>query len=148
MGFAQNASTLPPTSGASTSEVKPAPAAVAAEWLRGKWTFDAEYTQKKYNEAKKPEGTAALGEALVYPQLVEQLKGSNLKVTEKQVIMTTKDGNGKAFPYEVLEAAAGKSVTLKQTDGEVTTYHKEGEDRFWMASTGSVNVPFYFKRAQ
>lgn len=39
--------------------------------------------------------------------------------------MTTKDGNGKAFPYEVLEAAAGKSVTLKQTDGEVTTYHKE-----------------------
>lgn len=61
--------------------------------------------------------------------------------------MTSKDGNGKTFPFQVLEASDGESVTLKQNDGEVTTYHREG-DRFWTASTGNVKIPFYFKRAQ
>jgi hypothetical protein len=118
----------------------------APEWLRGKWVFDEEHTQKKYSEAKPPEGLEAVRHGLVYPQLVEQLKGAQLTVTEKEAIMTTKHGNGKAIPYEVLENAADKSATLKENDGEVPTYHKEG-GRVWTASTGNLNIPFYFKRA-
>lgn len=117
------------------------------EWLRGKWVFDEEHTQRRYSEKKSPEALDALREGLIYPQLISQLKGAHITVTDKDVTMTTKDGNGKAFPFQVLEASEGKSVTLKQNDGEVTTYHKEGE-RFWTASTGNVNIPFYFKRTQ
>ncbi|MGV3531738.1 MAG: hypothetical protein ACO1QR_05160 [Chthoniobacteraceae bacterium] len=117
-------------------------------WLHGKWTFDGEYTTQKYQEANKGKESADLGEALVVPQLLEKLKGSTLRISEKEVVMTTKDGNGKAFPHEVLEAEEGKSVTMKQSDGQVTTYHKEGADRFWTSSTGTVNVPFFFKRVQ
>jgi len=116
------------------------------EWLQGKWIFDEEHTQQKYSEAKPREGLDAVRHGLVYPQLVEQLKGAHVTVTDKEVVMTTKDGNGKAFPYQVLELS-DDSVTLKQNDGEVTTYHKEGQ-RFWTASTGNVNIPFYFKRTR
>jgi hypothetical protein len=117
------------------------------DWLRGKWVFDEEQTQKKYAAAKPAEGLDAVRHGLVYPQLVEQLKGARVTVTDSEVVMTTRDGNGKAFPFQLLEAANGESVTLKQSDGEVTTYHKDG-DRLWTASTGNVNIPFYFKRAQ
>jgi hypothetical protein len=123
------------------------PEAASAEWLRGKWVFDEEHTQKKYTESEKADGLDAIKDALVFPQLFEKLKGAHLSITDKEVIMTTRDGNGKAFAYQLSEVPDANSVTLKQTDGEVTTYHKEGE-RFWIASTGNVNIPFYFKRAK
>jgi hypothetical protein len=115
-------------------------------WLKGKWVFDQEFTEKKYSESKPAEGLTALANGLVYPQLVSKLKGSNVSFQEGEMIMTTADGNGKAYAITVIDPPDSDSVTIKDKDGEVTTYHKEGE-RFWMASTGNVNIPFYFKQA-
>jgi hypothetical protein len=121
--------------------------AKSAEWLRAKWVFDEEYTQTKYDESAKGDGAQQVRDSLIFPQLHEKLKGAHINVTEKELVMTTKDGNGKAFAYEIVETPDENTVTLKLNDGDVTTYHKEG-DRIWSASTGNVNIPFYFKRAK
>jgi hypothetical protein len=128
------------------ARVGPAQEAAKAEapsvgWLRGTWNFDEDYTAKKHKESKDDEGLGGL----VAGQLVAGLKGAKIKVTDKEVIMTTKDGNGQAERYEVLEVPDAETLTLKEAKGKVTTYHKEG-DRFWIASTGSIRVPFYFKK--
>ena len=126
-----------------TSDGQKATAGIS--WLKGKWVFDQDFTEKKYAQGKQPEGLDAIGNGLIYPQLVEKLKGSRISFNDGELIMTTADGNGKSIEFKVIEAPDPSSVTLKHSDGEVTTYHKEGE-RFWMASTGNVNIPFYFKR--
>ena len=61
--------------------------------------------------------------------------------------MTTKDGNGKAFGYEVFDGPNADTVIVKKSDGEVTKFHREGE-RFSMTSSGNVNIRVYFARAK
>ena len=105
-----------------------------AHWLRGKWVFDAEHTKEMLarteRQQPKPEGLVEglkeIASGLVTPQLISALEGSQLNVTSKELIMTTKDGNGKAFAYEVVDRPDADTLTLKTADGEVTTYHREG----------------------
>ena len=134
----------PATAGANA----PAAAGKARDlgWLKGKWVFDEEFTEKKYGESKSAEGLTALANGLVYPQLVSKLKGSRIAFKEGEMVMTTADGNGKAYEITVIDPPDADSVTIKDKDGEVTTFHKANE-RCWMVSTGNVNIPFYFKRA-
>ncbi len=120
-------------------------AAPAPEWLSGNWTFDEEFTLKKHAEAKKePTLTEAVG-SMVTGQLVEKLKGATLRIVNNELTMTTRDGNGKSERFTVLEPPDKNTALLKDTKGEVTGFHREG-DRIRMTSTGSVNEPFYFKR--
>jgi len=140
----QQPGSAPP--GARSQQQQPAAKSADIGWLKGKWVFDQEFTEKKYGERKPAEGLTALTNGLIYPQLVSKLKGAQVTFKENEMVMTTADGNGKAYAITVIDAASPDAVTLKDKDGEVTTYHKDGE-RFWMASTGNVNIPFYFKRA-
>ena len=132
-----------PAPGSSTSPAQTT--AAPTQWLLGAWVFDAEYTQKKHGEAKKePNVSEALGSA-VATQLLEKMKGAKLVVTEKELTMTRADGNGKSESYTVVPGTDPNMLQLKQANGEVLAFHREG-DRIWMNSTGSVNEPFYFKR--
>jgi len=134
-----------PAPGSSASPAPAQPTAAPTPWLLGAWAFDAEYTQKKHAEAKKePNVTEALGSA-VASQLLDKMKGAKLVVTEKELTMTRGDGNGKSESYTVIPGTDPNMVQLKQANGEVLAFHREG-DRIWMNSTGSVNEPFYFKR--
>ena len=121
-----------------------------AKWLHGKWVFDLDQTKQKLAEAEKTKaqrGLADLAHALVVPQLIGALEGSQIAISDKEFRMTTRDGNGKAFDYEVIETPDADTVTVKMSDGEVNTFHREGE-RFWMTSTGNVNIRVYFARAK
>ena len=76
-----------------------------------------------------------------------QKASSQMNITDKDLVITLKDGNGKAFKYEVLYSPDADTLTLKRSDGEVTTFHRAGE-RFWITSTGTVNIRAYFLRAK
>jgi len=126
------------------------------KWLHGTWTFDAEYTKQKLAESKSEangkskdliDGLKDIASEFVTPQLVGALEGSQLRVTDKEIVTTTKDGNGKVHGYEVVDAPDANTLVVKQSDGEVNTYHREG-DRFWLTSTGTVNIRAYFRRAK
>ena len=131
-------SSAQPASGASVAP---------AEWLLGDWVFDEEYTQKKQSEAKKEPSLADAAGSLVTSQLIAKLQGARLSITKQEFTMTTKDGNGKSMRYTALKAPDANTALLKEDNGDVTGFHRDGE-RIWMTSTGSVNEPFYFKRAQ
>ncbi len=139
---------------AKPAAVEKAPAAHDSKWLHGKWAFDIQQTKQKLTEAghKKSGGdladlSKAFGDAIVAPQLVSALEGSQITITDKEFMMTTKDGNGKSFTYDVIEVPDADTVTVKMSDGEVNTFHREGE-RFWMTSTGNVNIRAYFLRSK
>lgn len=126
-----------------------------AKWLHGKWVFDADYTKLKLEEAQQQssakkdgviEGLKGIATGLLTAPLLGALEGAQLTVTDTELIMTGKDGNGKAFKYEVLEAPNAETLSLKQSDGEVKTYHREG-DRFW-TTAGATSVRAYFRRVK
>ncbi|RYD79486.1 MAG: hypothetical protein EOP84_12985 [Verrucomicrobiaceae bacterium] len=119
----------------------------AAKWLLGEWVFDAEYTQKKQAGAKKEGDLSDLAGALVNPQLVAQLKGAKLKITESEVIFTTASGNGSTEKYSFMESPDQNTVSLKEGEGKITAYHREG-DYVWINSTGTAPTPFYFRRVK
>lgn len=121
--------------------------AAAPDWLLGQWVFDEEYTKKKQAEPKKEPNLADVAGALVTSQLMTKLQGSKLMFNKQEFTMTTKDGNGKSMRYTVLKAPDENTALLKEDNGDVTGFHRDGE-HIWMTSTGSVNEPFYFKRAQ
>jgi len=116
-------------------------------WLIGRWQFDQEYTQSKQGTAKGEVGVADAANAVVASQLLEKMKGATLVVTDNEITMTRGDGNGKSDRYVLIPTADSNVVQLKQEKGEVMSFHREG-DRIWVNSTGSVNEPFYFKKAQ
>jgi len=130
--------------GTSSQPGQPPPASKPAQasitWLYGEWEFDEEATTKSAKE-KKVDGLSGL----VYAQLFEQLVGTKLSFTEKQLTMTTKNGNGKVFAIREARSAGADAAVVTQGDGEVTTYHRDG-NRLWFTSTGSAQAPFYFKR--
>src|SRR5215213_4970933 len=108
-----------PPQASTSSAAATAPATKKAElgWLKGKWVFDQEFTEKKYSESKPAEGLTALANGLVYPQLVSKLKGSNVSFKEGEMIMTTADGNGKAYAITIIDPPNSDSVTIKDKDG-------------------------------
>lgn len=141
----------PAPAGAEAAKPKEQPARsglpASAKWLLGEWVFDEEYTQKKQAGSKKGGDLSDLAGALVNPQLIAQLKGAKLKITEEEVIFTTQSGNGTAEKYTVLDVPDEKTVSLKEGEGEVTAYHREG-DYVWINSTGTAPTPFYFRRVK
>ncbi|MHA3772385.1 hypothetical protein ACXR0O_12700 [Verrucomicrobiota bacterium sgz303538] len=139
--------TLSAQEGSITAQKGSETSAVAPEWLLGQWIFDEEYTKKKQAEPKKEPNLADVAGALVTSQLMTQLQGSKLMFNKQEFTMTTKDGNGKSMRYTVLKAPDENTALLKEDNGDVTGFHRDG-DHIWMTSTGSVNEPFYFKRAQ
>ncbi len=81
---------------------------------------------------------------MLIPQLIEKADGSTLTITSKEMIVTTKDGNGQANDYEVLERPDDHTWRVKGTDGKIETYTREG-DRLAFMSTGDVHFKVYFK---
>jgi glycosidase len=140
---AQPAPGAPSTGPGSAAE---ATAATAAPWLLGSWVFDEEYTRTK-RAANRPNDGAPEAAAAVAAQLLEKLKGAKVIVTDSEINMTRADGTGKVDAYTVMPSTDTNIAQLKQANGEVVVFHREG-DRIWMASTGSANEPFYFKKAQ
>jgi len=139
------ASTEPSSGPGSAAE---ATAAKAAPWLLGIWVFDEEYTRTKQKAARPDEGIPEAASATtVAAQLLEKLKGAKVTVTDSEINMTRADGTGKVDAYTVMPSADANIAQLKQENGEVVVFHREG-DRIWMTSTGSVNEPFYFKKAK
>jgi hypothetical protein len=128
-----------------------------AGWLYGKWVFDEDYTREKFDGITKAVPTGGkedlfgglkdLANGMVGSQLSSILAGSQFRVTDKELIVTRKEGDGKAYAYEVLDKPDADTVTLKLSDGDVNTYHREGE-RVWIASSGALNMRSYFKRAK
>lgn len=125
-----------------------------AKWLHGKWAFDREHTEQVLSEQSKKEGSDGrslleglkdLAAGLVVPQLTATLEGTRIEFTDKELIATDKAGNGKAVAYEVIEVPDESTIRIKQADGEVTTYHREG-DRFWRSASGSTQFRVYFRR--
>jgi hypothetical protein len=142
--------------------LKPAPNTTPAgnhaadtKWILGRWVFDSKYTEQKRAEeqkasADKNKETVDLVGALagnVADQLTSKLEGAQLNFTPSEYVMTTKDGNGKSFRYEVVPSSDPNTASLKESDGTVSAFHRDGE-RLWMNSTGTVNVPFYFVRVK
>ena len=119
--------------------------------LQGKWTFDREYTTAqlpKQPEAAKDNGLLAMKQslnAMLVPMLLDKLDGSNLTITRKEIIMTTKEGSGQAQTYEVIERPADDTWRVKTSDGKVETYSLEN-DRLASPTSGDVNFKAYFKR--
>ena len=60
--------------------------------------------------------------------------------------MTTKDGDGQANDYKVLEWPDDHTWRAKGTDGKIETYTREGE-RLSLLSNGDVHIKAYFKPA-
>jgi len=145
--FAQLSTDTPAPPANSTGSTPAKTTAKPSEWLLGTWTFDAEYTAQKQAQPKKEVGLADIPAGAVVSQLNEKLKGARLVVTDKEFTMTRADGNGKSESYTLLPNSDPNVAQLKQSDGEVLAFHREG-DRIWMASTGSVAEPFYFKRGE
>jgi hypothetical protein len=124
-----------------------------AKWLNGKWIFDADLTTRKWTEenhdAGQPEGILhglkSLAKGFVAPKLASGFEGTQIKVTDQEFILTGGDGNGKASSYEVVEAPNADTITLKLSDGQISTFHHEG-DHMWTTSTTRMNLPAYFKR--
>ena len=111
--------------------------------------FDLQRTQTALaadQAGTQVDGLQALANSMVVPNLISALDGSQILITEKEFVMTTKDGNGKAYTYTFMEAPDADTVRLKMSDGEVNTFHREG-DRFWLTSTGNVKIRAYYQRA-
>jgi hypothetical protein len=140
---AQPAPAAPSTGPGSAAETS---AATAAPWLLGSWVFDEEYTRTKRPANPAVDGAPQASGALA-TQVLEKLKGAKITVTDSEINMTRADGTGKVDAYTVMPSADANIAQLKQANGEVVIFHREG-DRIWMASTGSTNEPFYFKKAQ
>jgi hypothetical protein len=120
--------------------------------LLGKWTFDREYTeaqlQKQPDEKPKEgmlEGMKQGLVAMLIPTLIEKLDGATLTITGKEMIITTKEGTGKAETYEVIERPDANTWRVKTADGKVETYTREGE-RLTSPTSGDVHFKAYFKR--
>src|SRR5215218_1606179 len=114
--------------------------------LRGKWVFDRQYTEAhmpKPDVAKTESKDVLNGmkEGLVQmltPMLLEKLDGATLTITKKEMIMTTKDGNGKAEPYEVLERPDSKTWRTKGADGKIEAWALQ-DGHLASAASGDVH---------
>ena len=149
-GLLVNAEQPPASAGPSTGPGSAAEATApkAAPWLMGTWVFDEEYTRTKQKAAQPNEGVPeAAAAATVAAQMMEKLKGAKVTITDSEIKMTRTDGTGKLDGYTVMPSVDANIAQLKQANGEVVVFHREG-DRIWMASTGSVSEPLYFKKAQ
>jgi hypothetical protein len=125
-----------------------------AKWLHGSWIFDREFTEQKLAENSRASseqekgllgGLKSLATGLVVPQLIAAMDGTQIEFTEKEIIKTDTSGNGRASSYEIVGKADAQTITVKQADGEVATYHREG-DRFWQTPTGAAQFRVYFRR--
>lgn len=119
--------------------------------LSGKWIFDKSQTEAQLKQNPEPEREPSLEgikeelAASLIPILIGKLDGATLNFTPKELMITSKDGSGRAMPYEIIEQPTPDSWRIKTSDGTVTTYYREGA---WLASdvSGDVRLRVYFKR--
>jgi hypothetical protein len=133
------------TSTGSSPQIEPANS--AKNWLIGRWEFDLEYTQSKLGENQRKADVADAGPTSVTSQLLDKMKGATLVVTDSEISMTRGDGAGKSNRYVVVTTPDPNVLQLRQENGEVMSFHREG-DRISSKSSGSADQPFFFKKAQ
>ncbi len=125
-----------------------------ARWLAGQWRFDEQATrrilQAEQTAAGKDSTFSSFGGAakqiakgIISPEIIAELQGSEITVTDKDLILTSRDGTGEAFPYEVLSVPDPNTLTLKLGNGDVDTFHHEGS-RLWRQSSGRIKIPVYY----
>lgn len=125
----------------------------ASKWWIGKWQVDQEYTQKKVEEAQaaKPANDtggnflSGMADALG-GMLIAMMGDITIQITDKEVI-TMQGGTGKSATYTVMERPTKDSVLIKQQDGEITTWYRDGE-HLAITATGATNMKIYFRRVK
>jgi hypothetical protein len=83
----------------------------AQSWIVGEWVFDSEYTATKQAEKPPPHDLVGATKSMVKDQLNENMQGAKLAFTRTDFTMTTKDGNGRTFPYTVMPGTNDQAVT-------------------------------------
>lgn len=124
-----------------------------AKWLHGSWIFDGERTAQVLEQQSGRvgedrgiiESLKDLATGLMAPPLIAKYQGTRIEFTDKEMIVTDSSGNGHAQTYEVLESPDANTLRLKHADGEIVTYHREGE-HMWRVVTGTSGVRVYFRR--
>lgn len=115
------------------------------DWLLGSWVFDEQFTLQKIGDSAKD--VSATDSPGLSSQLVEKMRGATVTVTRTDLTMARGDGNIRSEKYTVEPSSNEGVISLKQSNGEVITFHRDG-DRIWTSSNGSSGDLFFFKKAQ
>ncbi len=129
-------------------------------WLVGKWELDKDKTMKTFtghaedgqvedesqSDFKKKVGGffKSVGKGLT-GALLDELAYSRIEFTNSEVRMMNK-GKGEAVSYEIIERPGSGVLVIKLSNGEITTWHQEGE-YIKQAAYGDDSAWLYFKRA-
>lgn len=127
------------------AEEFPAPEAVApktADWILGTWTFDEHYTLQKVGTAARDVATDDA--PALTSTLVEKMRGATIAVTRDQLTMN-REGSSKTDKYTIEPGASDEEVSLKQANGDVITFHRDG-DRLWTSANTTGGELFFFKK--
>lgn len=122
--------------------------------LQGKWTFDFKYTVDQVDKPSSPTPSgkpapANLTNSLTKVQallLVGQLGGTTLEITPQEMRLIKKDGTGDSTPYQIIDRPTPDSWRIKNSDGSIETYTREG-DRLWEVVPNGSGVKLYYKLA-
>lgn len=126
-----------------------------SNWLVGKWELDKDKSMKTF--AGNPEADQSdfgkkvggffksVGKGLT-GALLDQFAYSRIEFTQSEVRMMNK-GKGEAIAYEIIERPDSGTLVIKLSDGEISTWHREG-DYIKQAAYGEDSAWLYFKRGE
>lgn len=132
-----------------------------SNWLVGRWELDKDKSMKTF--AGSPEADQAgeedqddfgkkvggffksVGKGLT-GALLDQFAYSSIEFTQSEVRMMNK-GKGEAIAYEIIERPDSETLVIKLSDGEITTWHREGA-YIKQAAYGEDSAWLYFKRGE
>lgn len=124
--------------------------------LQGKWEFDRAATEAELDkrppglESSKGDVLGSMQKALastLIPTLIEKLDGSTLTITEKEMILTVKNGTGRVDKYEVIDRPAKDVWRVKTTGNNVEIYTRRGY-QLTTPAMGDVELTVCFQRAK
>ncbi len=132
-----------------------------SNWLVGKWQLDKDKTMKTFTgqtesaqsgDDEKNDFTdkvggffKSVGKGLT-GALLDEFAYSSIEFTRSEVRMMNK-GKGEAVVYEIIERPASGVLVIKLADGEIVTWHREGE-YIKQAAYGKDSAWLYFKREE
>lgn len=132
-----------------------------SNWLVGKWELDKDKTMKTFagqsESAKAEEGDKSdftskvggffksVGKGLT-GALLDEFAYSSIEFTRSEVRMMNK-GKGEAVAYEIIERPASGVLVIKLANGEIVTWHREGE-YIKQPAYGEDSAWLYFKRGE
>jgi hypothetical protein len=64
--------------------------------------------------------------SMIVPQLIQQLDGSTMTVTGKEMYFVLQNGTGRAETYTVIDRPAKDHWQVKTSEGKVESYFREG----------------------